>query len=107
MAFVLDASMALAWCFPDEATTFAESILALLRNTEAVVPGVWSFEVANGLLAGERRGRLTESEVARSVELLESLPVHSESCDLHLALGSLRTLARQHRLSVYDVPLMQ
>jgi predicted nucleic acid-binding protein len=102
MSFVLDASIALAWCFPDESTAVAQSILLALRETEGVVPGIWAFEVANGLLSGERRGRLVESDVVRAVELLEALPLRPETHALSAALGSLRMLAHRQNLSAYD-----
>jgi hypothetical protein len=58
--FVVDASMTLAWCFSDESTAFTESVLDLLANgAEAIAPAIWPFEVANALLMGERRKRVT------------------------------------------------
>jgi len=40
--FVLDASFTLCWCFEDEATKAAESLLTELQNQEALawVPGI-------------------------------------------------------------------
>ena len=37
--FVLDASVALAWCFPDESDPYAEEILLYLEAARAVAPG--------------------------------------------------------------------
>jgi hypothetical protein len=57
--FVLDASVAVAWCFEDEATKFTESVLDLLSaGAEALVPAIWPVEVANALLIAERRKRI-------------------------------------------------
>src|SRR5437762_1498224 len=56
--FVLDCSVALAWCFPDEYAPYPQSVLDSLATTAAAVPSLWFLEVANALLTGERRGPL-------------------------------------------------
>ena len=58
--FVLDTSVALAWCFEDEASAAADKVLDLLHTAEAVAPAIWPIEVGNALLAGERRKRITQ-----------------------------------------------
>jgi predicted nucleic acid-binding protein len=70
VAFVLDASVALAWCFDDEKTPQTEAVLDRLAADSAVVSTLWEFEVANALLVAERRGRLSDFTAARFVELL-------------------------------------
>jgi predicted nucleic acid-binding protein len=54
--FVLDASIVLTWCFPDEQTQKAEKISerVVLGDTPAV-PAFWRHEVLNALLMGEKR----------------------------------------------------
>jgi hypothetical protein len=54
MPFVLDASLAMSWCFVDESTPYSRSILASLLDTYAEVPALWPFEVANVLGISER-----------------------------------------------------
>jgi predicted nucleic acid-binding protein len=39
--FVLDASIALAWCFEDEATTITGRVLERLAGEAASVPAIW------------------------------------------------------------------
>ncbi|HEY5230790.1 MAG TPA: type II toxin-antitoxin system VapC family toxin, partial [Galbitalea sp.] len=60
--FVIDTSLAMAWCFEDEATPPTEAVLDRLREDQAVVPAIWPLEIANVLLVAERRGRLTEAQ---------------------------------------------
>ena len=43
MSFVLDASIALAWCFSDESTAFTHKLLVQLENDIALVPTIWSI----------------------------------------------------------------
>ena len=60
---VIDASVAVAWCFSDETTRFTEKVLDLVsRGAEVFVPPLWPFEVANALLAAERRKRITVAQ---------------------------------------------
>jgi hypothetical protein len=41
---ILDASVAVAWCFEDENTHFTEGVLDLLSTgTEVVTPAIWVF----------------------------------------------------------------
>lgn len=102
MSFVIDASVALAWCFADEVSPVADSALDRLTNEEAVVPSIWPLKVANGLRTAERRGRLDLADLARIRELLISLPIQVESIDLGVSLGEVSDLARNLDLTAYD-----
>ena len=67
----MDAPVTLAWCFPDEASEYADRVLVALKGQAIVVPAVWGLEIANAMLAGERRKRLKQPEILRFVALLE------------------------------------
>jgi hypothetical protein len=45
----VDAYTALAWCFPDEISEYADRVLVALESKTILVPAVWSLEVANAL----------------------------------------------------------
>jgi hypothetical protein len=61
--FVVDASVALAWCFAGEATTWTEGLLERLRQGDRIiVPAHWPTEVANALLMGVRRRRIKSGQ---------------------------------------------
>ena len=107
MSFVVDASVALAWCFEDEATPYTESALDRLQQTEAVVPAIWPLEVANVLLTAERRQRLTEAQTARLAQLLRGLPITIDTEGLTQALGSTLSLGREYGLSAYDTSYLE
>ncbi len=100
MAFVLDASVTMAWCFEDEATPAADAVLDRLGQQEAVVPALWRLEVANVLLAAERRRRVSEATAARFVELLTALPIRVDPDPA--GLTELLAAGRRHGLSAYD-----
>ena len=73
MAFVVDALVALAWCFRDEATAATDALLQRVVEEDAAAPGLWFMETANALAMAERRGRITASTLRRSNALLQRL----------------------------------
>lgn len=99
---VIDASVALAWCFPDEVSDYAESVLLALEKRDAVVPAIWASEITNALLAGERRSRLGRPEVRRFVELLKGLEIVQDVQTVVDTMNHVFPLAREYRLSAYD-----
>lgn len=102
MNFVLDASVTLAWLFEDESDPETDQLLERLETETALVPGLWLYEVANVLIAGERRNRLTETQSRRFLALLADLPIRvMEAGRTSLWAGAL-PLAREHGLSLYD-----
>lgn len=107
MRFVLDCSVAMAWCFEDEADGYADAILGKLESAEAVVPSLWPLEVANVLLVGERRKRLSEASSSRFVELLRSLPITIDEETSRRAMGAILSLGRELSLSAYDAAYLE
>lgn len=105
MAFVLDASVTLAWYLTDEAAPTADLALERLRDSgDAIAPVVWWFEIRNALLASERRGRLSEIQTAEILASLEALPVR---LDAALRSEPVLALARAHRLTFYDAAYLE
>jgi predicted nucleic acid-binding protein len=96
---VVDASVALAWCLPDEQSDFAVRIISGLKPGESfLVPAVWVVEVANGLLMAERRNR----NIQGADQYLRALSVDILAMDLESALSPVAELARRHNLTIYD-----
>jgi predicted nucleic acid-binding protein len=100
--FIIDASVALAWCFEDEAAPYADAVLSRLEQEEAVAPAIWPLEVANGLRAAELRGRIDERELPAVAQLLLAVPIRVDEVPLGAALGEILHLARALGLSTYD-----
>lgn len=107
MPFVMDASVALSWCFEDEASSYADRIQDLLARDVALVPSIWPLEVANALRTAERRRRLRSAEVMRFTELLQALPIMVDSPLLPRALGSVLAVARTYHLTCYDASYVE
>ena len=107
--FVLDCSVTMGWCFIDEASTYGDRVLDFLQTNGAgaVVPQLWSLEVANVLLVGERRGRLTTAQTTRAVTLLHSLPIVVDDLTARQGMGLILALGRECSLSSYDAAYLE
>ena len=104
---VIDASTALAWCFPDESSDYADSVLVALEGKTILVPAVWSLEIANAVLVGERKKRLRQPEILRFITLLESLSVLQDIQPVGDHVNNVLPLAREYSLSAYDAAYLE
>ncbi len=100
--FVVDCSITMAWLFQDEKTPFTEKIFDRLIKEKAVVPNLWSLEVINVLLVGERRKRISVSQSAHFLNVLGQLPIEIEANPPKMQNDSVLFLARTYGLSSYD-----
>jgi predicted nucleic acid-binding protein len=105
--FVLDASVALAWCFEDENTPSARQILARLTAEVASVPATWPIEVANVLALAERRQRITPADSAEFIAKLEDVAILVDGETSSRAFGRVLDLAREERLTSYDAAYLE
>jgi predicted nucleic acid-binding protein len=103
--FVLDASVAISWCFPGdptENTPYSRAILKRLAVDDAVVPEIWGFEIANNIFVSySRRRRINEPQIREYFDLLKALPIRVEAQSLW-ANVDLEALARRRNLTAYD-----
>ena len=100
---VLDASVTLSWCFPDEQTPLSLQVLDRLKaGDEAVVPFFWSVEVLNALLVGERRGRISPAQTAAFLDTLSVLTPLIDYATLEHINGPIQNICRAHGLTPYD-----
>ena len=104
-AFVLDASIAVSWCFPNdpaEDTPYSRRILALLETHDAIVPEIWAFEVANSIFVSfQKRKRITEQQIGEFLQHLKALPIGVEARDLWSNVD-LESAARRWNLTPDD-----
>ena len=107
--FVLDNTVAMAWCFTDEATEFTESLLGHLSNLTdtAIVPALWLYEVVNVTELAVRKGRITAEKAHAFLESLADLPIEIENPTVPQMLGSVRALVRQYNLTAYDAAYLE
>ena len=109
--FVLDASTALNWCFPDEDAADAQHALNLLQHDsdyQAVSVCFWPAEVLNGLLMAERRKRITRELSAAFLRDLEKLRVQLDAgIAVNPFVPAVEVLARRHGLTAYDATYLE
>ncbi|MBI4472282.1 MAG: type II toxin-antitoxin system VapC family toxin, partial [Acidobacteria bacterium] len=83
----------------------------LLKQMESgavvVVPPLWFWEVANGLLAAQRRKLLTAAERRKSLQKLSLLNVSVDDEATRIAFDKTSQLAEKHGLSVYDAAYLE
>jgi predicted nucleic acid-binding protein len=103
MAFVLDASAALPWCFRDEATAQTDLFLArAIRGERIYVPAHWAVEILNGLTRAMRRGRVHPAEVDFFLGWLPDFDIVVDLQPIEPQWAEALPLIRRHRLSAYD-----
>lgn len=102
--FVLDASIALAWFIDRSIAPYAMRVQRLLlAGDRAVVPPLWRLEVANGFIVAERRGILTPSDTAQTLQnfqivLAQAIEESQHSLPAHRVIAT----AREFQLTAYD-----
>jgi predicted nucleic acid-binding protein len=77
-------------------------MLELLAVSKAWVPPLWPYEIANGLLMAQRRGRLTAAQRSAFIEELLKLPIEIDPRSARTVLEAHINLAIQYGLTAYD-----
>jgi predicted nucleic acid-binding protein len=106
--FVADASVAIAWVHPAQATAHTGAMLdAIAEGATLEVPALWPLEVANALTVLARRRKLTDDERQAGLGWLRGLPLRIDHEMALLAFSRLSELAVAHQLSVYDAAYLE
>jgi len=101
--FVLDASVVLTWCFPDENAAMAQYVAGMFkRGDTAVAPSFWPHELLNALLVGERRKRISKEQMGSFLDDLATLPIVLEQFPAIVVFDRIQHLSREHGLTAYD-----
>ena len=107
MSFVLDNSVALAWCFEDEQTPAVMELLDRVAETGARAPLLWPLEALNGLFAAERRRRLDPARRTRLAAFLRDLPIVLDMDTADQAWEATARLAERFRLTIYGAAYLE
>jgi len=107
MSFVVDSSVALTWCFDDEATQAADALLLRLTAGGAHAPSLWPLEVLNALAMARRRGRIAPDAHQAKIALLRALPITLDTETTTQAWTITARLAERHRLTLYDAAYLE
>ena len=107
MAFVLDASIALAWCFDDEATPETTALLDRLTTEVAYVPELWSLELGNILIGALKRKRITPAKVAEFFAMLDIINIRIDKETANRGFHEIFSLAQSQSLTTYDAAYLE
>lgn len=105
--FILDCSIAVAWCFEDEASEICDALLERVRDEGAFVPSLWYLELGNVMIQAERRGRIMPADVSIRLELIGDLPIVIDNETSPRALHEILALARAQNLTTYDATYLE
>jgi predicted nucleic acid-binding protein len=101
--FVVDASVVLTWCFPDENSAVAQRVAQMFKEGDsAIAPSFWPHEVLNALLVGERRKRISTSLIRTFLTDLEALPIALHEVPAEAVFDRIQSLSRAYGLTTYD-----
>lgn len=107
-SLVLDASVALCWCFENQATEYTEGVFErLAAGAEAHVPFIWPVEMMNALVLAERRTHITPARVTALLEEITQWPIHVDRDGVDRAFQETLALARQYRITAYDATYLE
>jgi predicted nucleic acid-binding protein len=106
-AGVIDSSIALTWCFEDEASAETDDLFERVRDDGAVVPGLWHLELSNVLLQAEKRGRISATDIALRLELIADLPIAVDQETVARSWREILILARAEHLTTYDAAYLE
>lgn len=107
MSFVLDNTVALAWCFEDEQTPAVMDLLDRVAETGANAPALWPLEALNDLLMAERRKRTDSRRRMRLMAFLQDLPIVLDLDTAERAWVETIRLAERFKLTVYDAAYLE
>jgi predicted nucleic acid-binding protein len=106
MAFVIDASAALAWLVPSQATTASETFRNAAARTDLLAPDAFRLEMRHALVKLERRGLVGPGALDAHLPALESLLTLAPPLGTTDLAGAV-ALAREERLGLYDALYVQ
>jgi predicted nucleic acid-binding protein len=101
--FVVDASVVLTWCFPDENSALTQKVAQMFKQGDsAIAPSFWPHEVLNALLVGERRKRISTVLVRTFLSDVGALPITLQEVPAEAVFDRIQSLSRAHGLTTYD-----
>jgi len=96
-------SVAVGWCFADEASAAGDARLDRVQADGALVRPPWHLEVANVLVQAERRRRLGPGGAEERLDMLDFLPIRVDADGQGpFWRRAVALLARAETLTAYD-----
>ena len=105
MHYVIDASTALGFVFPDEDDDRGGRLLATLAQDALSVPAIWYVEVLNGLIQAQRRKRIGDAAVDRGIACFGLLDIRLDAGEPDML--AIRGVADAHKLTAYEATYLE
>jgi len=105
-AIVLDATIALGLCFEDQIDATVLQTIQHLRSTPGIVTAQWHLEIADTLLAAERRKRILATDRERFLNLLRALQLETDHEGDNDTWGASYALAGEHGIRIQDAQVL-
>jgi len=104
-SLVLDSSIALSWCLPNEGGM--DQVQQEVAGSGAIAPAHWPLEVANALLMAERRQRINADFRNAALRDLAALPISLDTETSARAWDETLRVAEAYRLTTYDAAYLE
>jgi predicted nucleic acid-binding protein len=105
VAFVVDASVAVAWFVKGQATDYTNALLHRAPRERLHVPALWHAEFANALLALTHRRKLDPEKLGGIFDAIDELELTTDASPPDSR--ELASLARRFSLSAYDATYLE
>ncbi|MBG0810070.1 type II toxin-antitoxin system VapC family toxin [Methylosinus sp. H3A] len=107
MTVVVDASITVAWFFPDECNDAIDEVMSRLAAEGGTVPPHWPAEVANAFLMAVRRKRIDPAYRGECLEKLATFDIAPDDDSNGWMWSATLRLADIHRLTIYDAAYLE
>jgi predicted nucleic acid-binding protein len=106
-AFVLDASVAIAWLIIEKSTPYTDSVVRKLSSTVGIVPAIWGTQIADMARRAERRHLVTQRELERYFGWLRNYWIRIDDETNALAWSDTHEIARKYRVTNFDAAYLE
>lgn len=108
LVFVADASVAVSWVIPSQASSATDGLLdQVMAGSGIAVPSIWPFEVANSLVVLLRRKKILREDYLAARALFSGLRASIDDEGAHFTAERIADLALDRGLSVYDAAYLE
>jgi predicted nucleic acid-binding protein len=107
LTFVVDNSVAIAWCFEGEQSVAVMALLDRVVEGGANAPQLWPLEALNVLMTAERRGKIGRTARQTLLRFLQALPITIDDETASRVWTVTAALAEHHALTAYDASYLE
>lgn len=103
---IVDASVFGPLFFNDELDRLLPELPDMIANEQCVVPQHWGLELANQIISGLRRKRMTGAMASRAMDQIDQFPVIIDD-QTGERISTSFALASKHGLTIYDAAYLE